>query len=132
MQPETARKVASEIGATFNLATFPRPEVGFRYSGFYIRKLVDNFSGLYVPAAAAYNTGPGPIARWFRKNPDATFPWLIEEFEYNEGRAYGRKVVEHLLRYLYLYEPNAEVRGAVLDKAFPLSRDIVIPEDVGY
>jgi hypothetical protein len=132
MQPETARKVASEIGATFNLATFPRPEVGFRYSGFYIRKLVDNFSGLYVPAAAAYNTGPGPIARWFRKNPDATFPWLIEEFEYNEGRAYGRKVVEHLLRYLYLYEPNAEVRGAVLDKMFPLSRDIVIPEDVGY
>ena len=132
MQPETARKVASEIGVTFNLATFPRPEVGFRYSGFYMRKLVDNFSGLYVPAAAAYNTGPGPIARWFRKNPDATFPWLIEEFEYNEGRAYGRKVVEHMLRYLYLYEPDAAVRGAVLDKMFPLSRDITLPDDVGY
>lgn len=132
MQPETARKVASEIGATFNLATFPRPEVGFRYSGFYIRKLADNFSGLWVPTAASYNTGPGPIARWFRKNPDVSFAWLIEEFEYNEGRAYGRKVVEHLLRYLYLYEPDEAVRGAVLDKAFPLSRDIVIPEDVGY
>ena len=41
-------------------------------------------------------------------------------------------MVEHLLRYLYLYEPDAAVRGAVLDKAFPRSRDIVIPEDVGY
>ena len=132
MQPETAKKVASELGITFHLATFARPEVGFRYSGFYMKRLVDNFSGLWVPAAASYNTGPGPIARWFRKNPGVGFDWLIEEFEYNEGRAYGRKVVEHMLRYLYLYEPDARIRGEVLDKAFPLSRDIALPDDVGY
>ena len=82
--------------------------------------------------ATAYNSGPAPVARWFRKNPDASFPWLVEEFEYNEGRAYGRKVAEHMLRYLYLYEPSAEVRGQILDKMFPLDRTIDIPDDVGY
>ncbi len=132
MQPETARRIASELGIDFNLATFHRPEVGFRYSGFYMRKLSDTFSGLIVPTASAYNTGPGPIARWFHKNPDATFPWLIEEFEYNEGRAYGRKVAEHMLRYLYLYEPDAVKRGALLDRMFPLDRAITIPDQVGY
>jgi soluble lytic murein transglycosylase-like protein len=85
-----------------------------------------------VPTAAAYNSGPQIVAYWFRQNPDASFPWLIEEFAYNEGRNYCRKVAEHMVRYLYLYEDDAERRGEILDKLFPVSRDIEIPEEVGY
>lgn len=132
MIPATAKKVAQDMGTVFNVATFFRPEVGFRFSGFYMRKVHDTFDGLWVPTATAYNSGPAPVARWFKKNPEASFPWLIEEFEYNEGRSYGRKVSEHMLRYLYLYEPDAAVRGAILDKMFPLDRKIDIPDDVGY
>ncbi len=132
MIPATARLVAAELGVTYDVRTFFRPEVGFRYSAFYMRKLLDTYEGLFVPMASSYNTGPGPIARWFRKNPDASFPWLIEEFEYNEGRNYGRKVAEHMLRYLYLYEADAKRRGEILDKMFPLDRNINLPEDVGY
>jgi hypothetical protein len=132
MIPATAIKVGLDMGANFNIATFFRPEVGFRFSGFYMKKVNEAFSGLWVPTATAYNSGPAPVARWFRKNPDASFPWLVEEFEYNEGRAYGRKVSEHMLRYLYLYEPSVEVRGQILDKMFPLDRTIDIPDDVGY
>lgn len=132
MIPQTARKVAQDLGTVFNIATFFRPEVGFRFSGYYMRKILDTFGGLWVPTASSYNTGPGPIARWFKKNPDVSFAWLIEEFEYNEGRAYGRKVAEHMVRYLYLYESDPEVRAQVLDNLFPLSRDIEIPDDVGY
>ena len=132
MIPKTAKKVAKDLGIVFNVATFFRPEVGFRYSAYYMRKLLDTFGGLFVPTAGAYNSGPQVIAKWFRKNPDAEFAWLIEEFEYNEGRAYSRKVNEHFLRYLYLYEKDDAVRKATLDKIFPLSRDIEIPEDVGY
>lgn len=132
MIPATARLVAAELGVTYDLRTFFRPEVGFRYSAFYMRKLLDTYEGMFVPMASSYNTGPGPIARWFRKNPEASFPWLIEEFEYNEGRNYGRKVAEHMLRYLYLYEPDVKRRGEILDKMFPLNRDIQLAEDVGY
>jgi TolA-binding protein len=132
MIPKTAHKVARSLGVTYNPRTFPKPEVGFRYSGFYLRKLLDTFDGLIVPTAAAYNSGPQIVAYWFEKNPEATFPWLIEEFAYNEGRNYCRKVAEHLVRYLYLYEDDETRRGEVLDKLFPVSRDIEIPETVGY
>jgi hypothetical protein len=132
MIPRTARKVARDLGTTYNPRTFFRPSVGFRFSGFYMRKLMDTFEGLVVPMASSYNSGPTVVKRWFERNPDASFPWLIEEFEYNEGRNYGRKVAEHMLRYLYLYEKDPERRGALLDRMFPLDRDIDLPDDVGY
>ncbi len=132
MIPKTARLVAKDLGIRYNPRTFHYPEVGFRYSGFYMKKLLDTFGKLFVPMASSYNSGPTVIARWFRRNPEATFPWLIEEFEYNEGRAYGRKVGEHLVRYIYLYEKDPEVRANLLDQIFPLSRDIDLPDDVGY
>jgi soluble lytic murein transglycosylase len=132
MIPKTARKVASDLDVTYNPRTFPLPEVGFRYSGFYLRKLLDTFDGLIVPTAAAYNSGPQIVAYWFEKNPKASFPWLIEEFAYNEGRNYCRKVAEHMTRYLYLYEDDATRRGEILDKLYPVSRDIEIPDEVGY
>lgn len=132
MIPRTARKVARDLGIEYNPRTFPIPAVGFRYSGYYLRKLLDTFSGLMVPMATSYNSGPSVVARWFRESPEADFDWLVEEFAYNEGRNYGRKVAEHLLRYLYLYEPDAARRGEVLDQLFPLSRDIELADDVGY
>ncbi len=132
MIPKTARKVARDLGITYNPRTFHHPEVGFRYSAFYMRKLLDTFSGLFTPMAGSYNSGPDVIARWFKRNPDASFPWLIEEFEYNEGRAYSRKVTEHLTRYVYLYEDDPTRRAELIDRLYPMSRDIVIPEDVGY
>jgi soluble lytic murein transglycosylase-like protein len=132
MIPKTARKVAKDLGIEYNPRTFHYPEVGFRFSGFYMRKLLDTFGGMFTPMAGSYNSGPQVIARWFRRNPEASFPWLIEEFEYNEGRAYARKVTEHMTRYIYLYEKDPEVRAKLLDQMYPLSRDIELPEDVGY
>ena len=97
-----------------------------------MKKLMNTFSDLFVPMASSYNSGPQVVARWFKRNPDAEFPWLIEEFEYNEGRAYGRKVGEHMVRYIYLYEKDPEVRAKLLDQLFPLDRHIELPDDVGY
>lgn len=132
MIPKTARKVADDLGTTYNPRTFYKPEVGFRFSGFYMRKLLDTFDGHFVPMAAAYNSGPDVVSHWYDVYPDASFPWLIEEFEYNEGRNYCRKVAEHMVRYLYLYESDPERRGEILNALFPLDRDISIPQDVGY
>jgi soluble lytic murein transglycosylase-like protein len=132
MIPSTARKVAEDLGIDYRPRAFFRPEVGFRYSAYYMRKLLDTFEGKIVPMAAAYNSGPSVVAHWFDENPDASFPWLIEEFAYNEGRNYCRKVAEHLVRYLYLYESDRERRAQILNAAFPTSIDIDLPEDVGY
>ncbi len=132
MIPQTARKVADDLGTSYNPRTFYKPKVGFRYSGFYMRKLLETFDGLIVPMAAAYNTGPKVIASWFEEHPEASFPWLIEEFEYNEGRNYCRKVAEHFVRYLYLYEDDEARRKRLLDRLFPTSRDVDFPDEIGY
>ncbi len=132
MIPSTARKVADDLGVEYRPREFHRPSVGFRFSGFYMRKLLDLFEGNLVPMAAAYNSGPAPVVEWFGENPDASFPWLIEEFAYNEGRNYCRKVAEHLLRYLYLYNDDESTRRELLRQLFPQSRDITFPDDIGY
>lgn len=132
MIPKTARKVAKDLDITYDPRTFHFPEVGFRYSAFYMRKLLDTFEGLFTPMAGAYNSGPYVIAKWFKKNSDVPPVWLVEEFEYNEGRAYSRKVTEHMIRYVYLYESDPKRRARLLNKMFPISRDITIPKDVGY
>jgi tetratricopeptide (TPR) repeat protein len=132
MIPQTARKVADDLGTTYNPRTFYKPEVGFRFSGFYMRKLLDTFDGLIVPMATGYNTGPQVVAGWFRDHPEVGFPWLVEEFEYNEGRNYGRKVAEHFVRYLYLYEDDDERREELLDRLFPTDRDVDFPAEIGY
>jgi hypothetical protein len=72
------------------------------------------------------------VARWLRDNPEAPLAFLVEEFPYNESRNYSRKVSEHFLRYLYLYERDPAVRGRWLDALFPVVVDRDIPGDVGY
>ncbi|WP_230467154.1 transglycosylase SLT domain-containing protein [Lujinxingia vulgaris] len=132
MIPATARRIAEELQVDYNVRTFHRPEVGFRFSAFYMRRLLDVFEQRVVLMAGAYNSGPDVIKRWVEKNPEGDFAGLIEEFEYNEGRNYARKVTEHMLRYLYIYEDDAERRGMWLDRMFPLDRAIELPDDVGY
>ncbi len=132
MIPETARKVAHDLDIVYNPRTFHFPEVGFRYSAYYMRKLLDTFGHMFTPMATSYNSGPRVVVRWFKRNPDAPFPWLIEEFEYNEGRNYGRKVTEHMVRYVYLYERDEATRAKLLDQMFPLSREVTLPDDPGY
>jgi outer membrane protein assembly factor BamD (BamD/ComL family) len=132
MIPATARKVAADLGVRYRPREFHRPEVGFRFSGFYMRKLLDLFEGKLVPMAAAYNSGPAAVVEWFDENPEAGFPWLIEEFAYNEGRNYCRKVAEHFVRYLYLYNDDEERRQRLLRQLFPQSREVTFPDDIGY
>lgn len=132
MIPQTARLVAADMGVVYDPETFPRPEVSFRYSLFYLRKLARTFKNQLVLVAAGYNGGPEPVARWMKESPGVELARLIEEFAYNESRIYCRKVAEHTLLYLYLYEPDPAVRGRWLDALFPTEVNFDVPEDVGY
>ncbi len=132
MIPPTARLVAKDMGVKYDPKTFPRPEVSFRYSFFYLRKLANLFKDQLVFTAASYNGGPKPIARWMDESPGVDLAMLVEEFAYNESRIYCRKVAEHTLRYLYLYESDPEVRGRWLDALFPIKVDYELAKPIDY
>jgi len=95
--------------------------VGFPFSFFYMGAHARLWRRQWPLVAASYNAGPAPVLRWVEENPEATLDFLVEEFSYNEARAYTRKVAEHMLRYLWLYVPDAKERGIYLDQLFPLT-----------
>ena len=123
MIPQTAILCGEKMGTPYNALTFMDPRVGFPFSAFYMAKHQTKWKGQLLLVAASYNAGPSPVARWLRENRDAPMPFLIEEFSYNEARVYTRQVASHTLRNLWLYETNAERRGEVLDRMFPLAVD---------
>jgi len=120
MIPQTAILVGEAIGQAYDPVTFADPRVGFPFSFFYMGEHARLWRRQWSLVAASYNAGPAPVIRWVNENPKAPLVWLVEEFSYNEARAYTRKVSEHLLRYLWLYVPEAEDRAPILDQLFPL------------
>ena len=128
----TALKVAEELGLTYDPLTFSDPRTGFQYSTYYMQKHLSLWNGNFLLAAASYNAGPEPVAKWLRRNKEKPMPFVVEEFEYNEARLYARRVAEYILRYLELYPTDASTRGGILDGLFPARFDFAIPTDLGY
>jgi hypothetical protein len=132
MIPQTAILCAKEMGTEYNQATFADPRVGFPFSAHYMARHNRIWQGQLLLTAASYNAGPTPVARWLRENPETSMAVFIEEFSYNEARVYTRQVASHTLRNLWLYEPDPERRGPILDAMFPVSLNYDVATATGY
>ena len=128
----TAIACARELRKTFNWRDFSKPRVGFEYSLFYLGKHRKLWSGLLLPTAASYNAGPSPVARWLDAHQGKPAAFVVEEYVYKEARNYTRRVAEHTLRYLYLYEPDARRRAPIVDALYPVAPQPPPPMEVGY
>jgi soluble lytic murein transglycosylase len=70
----------------------------------YLEGLLDDFSGSYVLAIAAYNAGPGNVHRWIREFGDPrgrgtdVIDW-VESIPLTETRNYVQRVLENLQIY---------------------------------
>jgi soluble lytic murein transglycosylase len=70
----------------------------------YLDGLLDDFSGSYVLAIAAYNAGPGHVREWIREFGDPraqgtdVIDW-VESIPLNETRDYVQRVLENLQIY---------------------------------
>ena len=132
MIPQTAILVGEDMGTPYDPETFPDPRVGFPFTFRYMQMHDTLWKGQLTLTAASYNAGPEPIRRWLRENDGADLSFLVEEFSYNEARAYARRVAEHMTRYLYLYESDETTRKALLDRIFPAEVRYDISDDIGF
>ena len=73
----------------------------------YLRQLTDQFGGNSIYALAAYNGGPGRMARVLRENPGLAEDEIFESHPVYETRDYVRRVLLYAESYRQLY-PSAE------------------------
>jgi soluble lytic murein transglycosylase len=69
----------------------------------YFAELLERYQGNVVLALAAYNAGPGQVARWLEQWPQLALEEFIEHIPFNETRAYVKLVLRNLAVYERLY-----------------------------
>jgi len=110
LMPGTAEGLARRLGVTYSSYELDDPEYNMRLGSAYLGQLVDQFSGSYVMAAAAYNAGPGRPNQWVGYCGDPrsgnTDPLnFIECIPFSETRDYVMRVLEAMQVY------RARLRG---------------------
>jgi len=122
LMPGTAKDVAKSLGLPYSL---PRLTGDARYNltlgREYLAGMLDDFSGSYVLAIAAYNAGPARVRQWMRDFGDPrtkrtdVIDW-VESIPVAETRNYLQRVLENLQIYRW--------RVGDRDLAFSLSSDL--------
>jgi soluble lytic murein transglycosylase len=95
IEPRTAQFLAHRSGATtFSVSDLGTPEVNIAYGSYYLRYLLDEYSGSETLALAAYNGGEANVNRWIVSERAAGRPLTIAEIPFAETRAYVVKVMQ--------------------------------------
>jgi soluble lytic murein transglycosylase len=99
LMPATARSVARRLGLAYSSGALDNPDYNMKLGSAYLGQLVDQYSGSYVMAAAAYNAGPGRPTTWSSACGDprgsAMDPLdFIECIPFSETRDYVMRVME--------------------------------------
>jgi tetratricopeptide (TPR) repeat protein len=103
LMPATAMQVARSLGIRkFSVGSLWEPDTNIRIGSVYLGRMLKQFGhpGL---AAAAYNAGPGAVARWLL-NTKGAFDEFVEQIPFLETRGYVKRVLRSYAAYAYLYE----------------------------
>lgn len=105
LMPGTAKRVARRMGEPYDQ---PRLTQDWRYNARlgqnYLAMRIDQYSGSYVMAAAAYNAGAGRVDEWVAEYGDPRLPGVdmidwMENIPFRETRNYVQRVMEGLYVY---------------------------------
>lgn len=104
LMPATASIVARRIGVSYSPSMLNEPDYNMKLGSSFLGRLVDQFSGSYVMAVAAYNAGPGRPTQWANYCGDprtaGTDPVdFIECIPFAETRNYVERVMENVAVY---------------------------------
>lgn len=75
----------------------------------YFKRMLKVFKGTQEYALAAYNAGPGAVARW-RKRGELPVEVFVEEIPYAETREYVKRVLSWKRKYEFLQRARSQVQ----------------------
>lgn len=111
LMPATAKVVARQLGAPFDVERLFDPNYNMRLGTHYLGNLVSGFDGSYILAIAGYNAGPGRSRQWTQRFGQTghdiyqTLNW-VELIPFAETRNYVQRVLENLQVYRAVLAPN--------------------------
>ncbi|MEY4950661.1 MAG: hypothetical protein RL698_2872 [Pseudomonadota bacterium] len=96
LMPTTAARVA---GPGVDDAALSDPATNIAIGSRYLRQLVDENGGRLIPAIAAYNAGPGAVARWKARAGNRGGDEFVELVSYRETKGYVKAVLRNYRNY---------------------------------
>ena len=115
LMPGTAREQAGKSGLPYEYMRLTSdPAYNMMLGTGYFGRMMDQFSGNYVLAVAAYNAGPGNVRKWLAANGDPRMPGVdvidwIEAIPLSETRGYVQRVLENAVVYDLLNPERARM-----------------------
>jgi soluble lytic murein transglycosylase len=99
LEPRTAAQVAHRwhLSLPRQDALFD-PAAAIPLGAVYLKELVDKYHSELALTLAAYDAGPGAVARWLPGKATEADIW-VENIPYNETRSYVQRVLEHIVAY---------------------------------
>lgn len=100
LMPNTAKGLATRAGVSFNPRELLQPNYNVKLGREYLGDRIDEFSGSYILAIAAYNAGRGRVREWLDIYGDPRSPKVdpidwIETLPVYETRNYVQRVLEN-------------------------------------
>ena len=104
----TAKLVAKQAKLPYSISGLTKdPEYNIKLGSYYFNSLMENYSGVYPFAIAAYNAGPNRVKTWRKINGDPSKGELsyvnwVELIRFKETRNYVQRVLENINVYKYM------------------------------
>ncbi len=111
IMPATGKRVAEKIGLeNFHPGLLQDPEVNLTIGTAYLEGLASRYEEDWPKVFAAYNAGPGAVARWTTRMPRADTDEFVEGILYRETRIYVKKVLYNWSLYHRIYRSGSPCR----------------------
>lgn len=107
--PSTAREIARKLQLPFQTDHLFRPDLNVQIGATFLKSLFDRLGGKWEQTLAAYNAGPGRVAKWQQWGEFREPAEFIETIPFDETRNYVQSILRNadLYRRLYAAKPVA-------------------------
>ncbi len=117
IMPKTGMQIAYELKEKWQSdQSLFNPDVNIKYGAFYYKKLLKQFHGHFALAVAAYNAGPGRVAKWLPNSESMPADIWVETIPYKETRKYVSSVLSYAIIYQQLINRKGlKIKELMLD-----------------
>lgn len=103
IMPGTGKQIAKEMQLPWKSGRrLLDASVNLKFGAYYYKQMLENFSGNFILATAAYNAGPSRVNKWLEIDKDYQADIWVETIPYKETRAYVAAVLTYALVYQHL------------------------------